>query len=92
MAWTEFDKLFEPDPSYKSRILFSRSTDAGETWGTALSISDVEGNCLDDDSTTEGAVPAIGPDGEIYIAWAGPEGIVMDRSFDGGISFGRISL
>ena len=88
-AWTEFDKLFEPDTSYKSRILFSRSTDAGETWSTAQKISDIEGNCLDDDSTTEGAIPAIGPDGEIYVAWAGPEGIVMDRSFDGGITFGE---
>ena len=55
VAWTEFDKLFEPDTSYKSRIMFSRSTDAGETWSPGLSISDVEGNCLDDDSTTEGA-------------------------------------
>ncbi len=87
-AWTEFDRLFEPDTSYKSRILFSRSTDEGETWSPALQISETEGNCMDDDSTTEGAVPAIGPNGEIYIAWAGPDGIVMDRSFDGGISFG----
>ena len=87
-AWTEFDKLFTPDTAYKSRIMFSRSTDSGETWSEAMEISDVEGNCMDDDSTTEGAVPAIGPDGEIYIAWAGPEGIVLDRSFDGGITFG----
>ena len=87
-AWTEFDKLFTPDTLYKSRIMFSRSTDSGETWSEAVKISDVEGNCMDDDSTTEGAVPAIGPDGEIYIAWSGPEGIVLDRSFDGGITFG----
>lgn len=88
-AWTEFDKLFDPDTVYKSRILFSRSTNSGETWSNPLQISDIEGNCMDDDSTTEGAVPAIGPNGEIYIAWAGPEGIVLDRSFDGGVSFGK---
>jgi hypothetical protein len=88
-AWTEFDSLFIADTSFKSRILFSYSTDAGETWSIPLKISDVEGDCQDDDNTTEGAVPAVGPDGEIYIAWAGPEGIVMDRSFDGGISFGN---
>ena len=88
VAWTEFDKLFDPNPIYKTRILSSRSTDAGGTWSNAMEISDVEGDCLDDDNTTEGAVPAIGPDGEIYIAWAGPEGIVLDRSFDGGITFG----
>jgi hypothetical protein len=88
VAWTEFDKLFDPDTIYKSRILFSRSTNKGISWSDAIEISDVEGNCMDDDSTTEGAVPAIGPEGEIYIAWAGPEGIVLDRSFDGGITFG----
>ena len=89
VAWTEFDKIFEPNPIYKSRILFSHSTDAGQTWSNAMEISDVEGDCLDDDNTTEGAIPAIGPDGEVYIAWAGPEGIVLDRSFDGGITFGE---
>lgn len=89
VAWTEFDSLFVADTSFKSRILFSHSTDEGETWSNPLKISDVEGNCMDDDSTTEGAVPAIGTDGEIYIAWAGPEGIVLDRSFDGGFTFGE---
>ena len=88
VAWTEFDKLFDPDPIYKTRILFSRSTNAGETWSRPVEISDFEGDCLDDDNTTEGAIPAIGPDGEIYIAWAGPQGIVLDRSFDGGVTFG----
>jgi len=86
-AWTEFDSLFVADTSFKSRILFSHSTDAGETWSNPLKICDVEGDCQDDDNTTEGAIPAVGPDGEIYIAWAGPEGIVMDRSFDGGVTF-----
>ncbi len=42
---------------------------------------------MDDDSNTEGAVTAIGPNGEIYIALAGPEGIAIDRSFDGGSYF-----
>jgi hypothetical protein len=37
----------------------------------------------------EGAVPAVGPDGEIYIAWGGPLGIMFDRSFDGGLTFGQ---
>lgn len=42
------------------------------------------GYCIDSDNTTEGAVPAVGPDGEIYVAWAGPEGLVFDRSMDEG--------
>ena len=30
-------------------------------------------------------MPAVGPDGEVYVAWAGPTGLVLDRSADGGI-------
>jgi hypothetical protein len=44
----------------------------------------VSGDCIDEDNTTEGAVPAIGPNGEVYVAWAGPAGLVFDRSTDGG--------
>jgi len=36
------------------------------------------------DNTTEGAVPAVGPAGEVYVAWSGSEGIRFDRSLDGG--------
>jgi hypothetical protein len=32
----------------------------------------------------EGAVPAVGPNGEVYVAWAGPSGIRFNRSADGG--------
>ena len=39
---------------------------------------------MDEDNTVEGAVPAIGPNNEIYVSWAGPAGLVFDRSFDGG--------
>ncbi len=84
VSWTEFDDYGNPDPAFKSNILFSRSLDGGDSWSTALRINEVSGDCLDDDNTTEGAVPAVGPDGEIYIAWAGPAGLVFDRSLDEG--------
>lgn len=64
--------------------MFSKSTDGGESWSAALRINEVDGDCLDDDNTVEGAVPAVGPNGEIYVSWAGPEGIVFDRSLDQG--------
>jgi Neuraminidase (sialidase) len=32
----------------------------------------------------EGAVPAYGPNGEIYVTWSGPDGLVFQRSLDGG--------
>jgi hypothetical protein len=89
VAWTEFDSLFVADTNYKSRELFSRSTDAGETWSIPLKLNEIDGDCEDDDNTIQGATPAVGPDGEIYMAWAGPEGIMFDRSFDGGVTFGE---
>lgn len=84
-SWTEFDKYASKDlENDHSRILFSQSTDGGKSWSEALAISQFEGNCLDDDDTTEGAVPAYGPNGEIYVAWSYDEKIWFDRSTDGG--------
>ncbi len=88
VSWTEFDRYASANPEDKSRIRFSRSTDLGETWSEPIVISDKEGDCLDDDNTMEGAVPAIGPNGEIFIAWAGPDGLYFDKSTDGGKTFG----
>ena len=89
MAWTQFDHYGSSDPSDSTRILFSRSTDQGDTWSDPVIISDHSGNCEDSDETVEGAVPAVGPDGEVYISWSGPLGIMFDRSFDGGQTFGK---
>ena len=88
MAWTEFDSYGSADPNDSSRILFSRSTNGGASWSSPIKINELSGDCLDEDNTTEGAVPAVGPNGEVYLAWAGPAGIVLDRSFDGGVTFG----
>jgi hypothetical protein len=84
VTWTQFDAYGTADPAYYSNIMFSRSFDAGGSWSQAKQINKISGDCLDDDNTTEGAVPCIGPDGEIYVSWAGPAGIVFDRSFDKG--------
>ncbi len=89
MTWTEFDDYGSPNSNDSSRIKFSRSTDEGITWSNSITISDVSGNCTDSDNTTEGAVPCVGPNGEIYVAWAGPEGLVFDKSTDGGITWGE---
>lgn len=84
-TWTEFDKYDSRDTAKDhSRILFSKSTDGGKNWSEALAISRFEGDCLDDDNTTEGAVPAFGPNGEVYVAWAWNNRIWFDRSLDGG--------
>jgi hypothetical protein len=83
-TWTQFDNYGSSNKLDSSYILFSKSIDNGKTWTEAKRINKTAGDCLDDDNTVEGAVPAVGPEGEIYVAWAGPEGIVFDRSLDKG--------
>ena len=87
-TWTEFDDYGSSNASDSSRIRFSKSTNQGITWSNSLVISDVSGNCIDSDNTTEGAVPAVGPNGEIYVSWAGPLGLVFDKSTNGGQTWG----
>ncbi len=89
LAWTEFDALNSTSPQDSSVILFSHSYDHGGTWSAPVRVSDRAGNSVDSDSTMEGAVPAVGPQGHVYLAWAGLEVIWFDRSFDGGQTWGR---
>lgn len=88
ISWTEFDKYGSPASSDSTRILLSYSTDRGITWSQPVRVSDRQGNCIDDDQTVEGAVPAVGPNGEVYVAWAGWNEIMFDKSLDGGKTFG----
>ena len=87
MTWTQFDKYASVLPGDSSNILFSKSIDGGDTWSTPLRINKVAGDCLDDDETVEGATPAVGPNGEIYVAWAGPSGLVFNKSTDQGVTW-----
>jgi len=87
MTWTQFDTYGSALPSDSSIILFSKSTDGGDTWSTPLRINKVAGDCLDDDETVEGATPAVGPNGEVYVAWAGPAGLVFNKSTDQGTTW-----
>lgn len=83
ITWTEFDDYGSEDPDDESRILFSRSEDEGQTWSDPIKLNSVNGDCLDDDMTTEGAVPAT--DGEsIYVAWAFDHKILFVKSDDNG--------
>lgn len=84
LTWTQFDDYRSSNPLDSTIILFSKSLDNGNTWSSPLRINKVAGDCIDDDNTVEGAVPAVGPNGEIYVSWAGPNGIVFNRSLDQG--------
>jgi hypothetical protein len=92
VAWTRFDVYGSEDPAHRSRIMFSRSRDGGRTFTVPLEISDESGDARDSDDTVEGVVPSIGPDGEVYVAWAGPKGLYFDKSTDGGHTFGTDTL
>ena len=98
VTWTQFDNYGTGNQLDSSNILFSKSTDGGLTWvnfgsGTAKRINQLGGDCVDEDNTVEGAVPAVGPNGEVYVAWAGPKirnsqfGIFFDKSTDGGTTW-----
>lgn len=84
VVWTEFDEYGSPSPDCHSNVLFSRSTDRGLSWSSPIRINEVSGDCLDGENTPMQAVPTVGPNGEIYVSWAGPAGIVFDKSTDQG--------
>ncbi len=84
LTWTEFDKYNSKDENHHSRILFSKSKNQGKTWSDTKILSELEGNALDDDKTVEGAVPAIGKNGELYVSWSYNDKIYFDKSFDDG--------
>jgi hypothetical protein len=88
VAWTRFDVYGSVDPDHKSHIWLARSRDGARTFTPPVQVSDSPGDARDSDGTVEGVVPSVGVKGEVYIAWAGPKGLVFDRSLDGGYTFG----
>lgn len=83
-TWTQFDKYGLTDPNCHSNIMFSMSSKAGKKWSKAIQINQNPGDCIDDDNTTEGAVPAVDEEGRVFVAWSNQGNIYFDRSFDGG--------
>ena len=84
VTWTQFDKYGSKKPEDRSNILLSKSVDGGMNWSETITINQKSGNCLDDSRTVEGAVPSIGPNSEVYVAWSYDNIIYFDRSFDQG--------
>ena len=84
ITWTQFDAYGSTNPDCQTNIMFSKSLDAGESFSESKVINTIPGNCIDEDNTVEGAVPAVGPNGEIYVAWSGHEKIYFTSSTDQG--------
>jgi hypothetical protein len=87
MTWTQFDSYGSSSGGDSSVILFSKSTDMGMSWSTPVRINQLAGDCIDSDNTSEGAVPAVGPNGEVYVCWSNRDTLFFDRSTDGGVTW-----
>lgn len=87
VTWTQFDQYGSGDQDDSSVILFSKSTDQAATWSSPVRINRLAGDCIDSDNTTEGAVPAMGANGEIYVCWSNRDTLFFDRSLDGGVTW-----
>jgi hypothetical protein len=83
VTWTQFDKYGSKDPTCESTILISTSAN-GKKWSKPVRISQTPGDCIDAGNTVDGSVPAVGPDGKMFVTWASKDKIFLDRSFDGG--------
>jgi hypothetical protein len=75
VAWTRYPV------AGNTHIFFSRSTDGGVTFSAPIAISELGG--------VQGAAPAVGPRGEVYVAWQQGNTLRLDRSFDGGVTWGN---
>lgn len=76
VSWTVFSGFTSP-------IVLSRSTDGGTTWSPAVNVSGAQ-------SASQGSVPAVAPNGDLYVAFfsvTGGDAIWVARSTDGGVSF-----
>lgn len=82
LCWTEF---FSVGFGFGTRILFTRSSDGGLSWGALQSLSPGA-------DSVQGCSLAVGPNGEVYVAWEryinfATAEIRLARSDNGGASF-----
>jgi hypothetical protein len=67
--------------TFSIRILLSHSDDAAATWSSPVAVND-------DDTFVGYPSVAVARDGTVYVAWAGLSRLSLDRSADGGATFG----
>ncbi len=79
IAWTRY--LTPAFMDVDNRVMFSRSSNGGATFSAPAQISDSIGDY-------QGTSPAVGPNGEVYVAWYHASTIEFDVSTDGGATFG----
>ncbi len=77
ITWTRFANGMS-----ESYIMCVRSADGGQTWSQPVRVSA--------SSAVQWSVPVVGADGTLYVAWNDfySPGIWIDKSTDGGLTFG----
>ena len=80
IGWTQFTLS-------ASDLLFSRSSDGGQSWSQPIKLNRVPGLPRDDNGALEGFDAVVGPDGTLYAIWDDRDGIMMAVSRDGGRTF-----
>jgi hypothetical protein len=77
---------FSPEP-----IVFSRSTDGGNTFSMPVRLTDAANN--NSVGGRQGSTPEVAPNGDVYVFWSGgfdrQDAVLGARSTDGGRSFGK---
>ncbi len=76
-VWTQVPKHKSHGPTDSSVIMYSFKNQRGLAWQEPKRISVTAGDCSNGDSTLMGAACCTGPNGEVYAAWAGPQGLVF---------------
>ena len=82
IAFSVFDGVMS-NGNFRTKLLFSRSTDCGQTWQNPFKIN---GNT----NTNQGLALAVDPNnGDVYAVWRSlnPNQIMMVKSTDGGLNF-----
>lgn len=82
-CWTQFDKYKSKSKKDVSVIYYAQSWE-GKVWSHARQLNYYKGDCSDSDSTVKGPMPCVGADGEIFVTWAGPRGLMFQVSLDTG--------
>jgi hypothetical protein len=75
VTWTRYQGA-------QARMVFSRSTDGGLTWSLPRDIS----RTFAGTRQTSGSIPAVGPDGTLYVTWIdyNPRALMFSVSYDHG--------